>query len=332
MTCTATIDWNGQLGFDPLGDSSLPFTGSLDGVSHTIDNLHINRTGSNYTGETTGWYIGLIGRAKAGARLFRLGLRNADIRGYQYVGGLVGYIQGYANDALPIEITDCYTTGYLASSYNTPGGGYVGGLVGSAANAWIDHSWSSMEIEASQADGVGGLIGMTNVQGMVTNSYYQGTVRGRQIVGGLIGGLNGITVQKCWTQGEVKGDSRIGGFAGEIAGSAVENSYSQAKVSATDNLAGGFAYSSNSNSLHYNYATGYVNGPNINKAGFLQKRGTSSRETDCYWDTQTTGQSQSEGAAIGMTTGQMQDQTNFSNWDFNSVWTIEAGDYPRLRE
>jgi len=332
IDCSATIDWNGQLGFDPLGDSSLPFTGSLDGAGHTIDNLHINRTGSNYTGETTGWYVGLIGRAKAGAQLSQLGLRNADLRGYQYVGGLVGYIQGYTNDALPIEITDCYTTGYLASSYNTPGGGYVGGLVGSAANAWIDHSWSSMEVEASQADGVGGLIGITNVQGMVINSHYQGTVRGGQIVGGLIGGLNGITVQKCWTQGEVKGEAKIGGFAGEIAGSAVENSYSQAKVSATNNLAGGFAYSSNSKGLYYNYAAGYVSGPNINKAGFLQKRGYSSRETDCYWDIQTTGQSQSEGTAIGLTTGQMQNQTNFSNWDFNSIWTIEAGDYPRLRE
>jgi hypothetical protein len=323
IDCSATQAWNNQQGFEPLGNSALPFTGLLDGRGFTIDHLHVNRTANNQKG------IGLIGKAEAGAQLLNLGLRNADIRGYEAVGGLIGWAQGFSNDPLPMIIDNCYTTGYLASS--SQGEGAVGGLLGDGSNLQIDHSWSTMEIEASQANKVGGLVGKINSSGKIRQSHYQGNVRGGQKVGGLIGFLNGGEIEKCWTKGEIRGDE-VGGLAGEITGK-IENSYSQAKVSTISNQGGGFVFYARSSgaTIINSYSTGYLYGVNVSQAGFLGKS-NNSEEKNCYWDFQTSGQAQSRGSASGLTTDQMQNQASFTDWDFANVWTIKEGNYPSLRE
>ena len=53
--------------------------------------------------------------------------------------------------------------------------------------------------------------------------------------------------------------------------------------------------------------------------------------TNCYWDTQTSGQSTSDGGT-GKTTAQMKPQTTFSGWDFDNIGGIEEGvTYPFLQ-
>ena len=331
LDCAATLDWNNQLGFDPLGDNITPFTGSLDGQGFTIDNLHINRTDQN-----DGWDVGLIGKAKAGAQISHLGLRNADIRGYKYVGGLIGFAQGSIK-VDPIQINDCYTSGYLASSENQGQEGFIGGLIGNAQKTSVDQSWSSMEIEASQTKIVGGLIGEINLQSEIRNSFFQGKVNGYQVVGGLIGHMrSGTSAEQCWTKGEVTGD-QAGGFVG-IAEGNIQNSYAQTNVTVTDQSGGGFAalsQGSSSSPVSFTncYATGYVHGSksSIQKAGFLYKP-QHTLETSCYWDINSSSQALSGGKAVGLTTTQMKDKSSFSDWDFNHIWQIQETQYPTLRE
>lgn len=323
IDCSATIDWNDGLGFDPLGDGTTAFTGSLDGQGYTIDSLHINRT----TNGINGYYIGFIGQAKAGAQISHLGLRNADIRGYQYVGGLIGQTVGYTNDILPITVNDCYTTGYLASSRNDSQETFVGGLIGNAAKAQINYSWSSMEINAPQANVIGGLIGGTNIQTSISHSYATGKINGHQTVGGLVGWIRtGVSAEQCWSQGEVSGDI-VGGLVGTNEGR-IENSYSQTKVSVSGNSGGGFTASNNAyGSIFNSYSAGYVSG--VNGGGFVQnKHGT---VQDCYWDINSSGQTSSSKAA-GLMTTQMKDSANFPDWDFSTIWKIEEGQYPSLRK
>jgi hypothetical protein len=60
--------------------------------------------------------------------------------------------------------------------------------------------------------------------------------------------------------------------------------------------------------------------------------------TNVYWDTESTGTTQAfgtgTGAATGLTTSQMQQQTSFTGWDFDDIWIIDPeinNGYPYLR-
>jgi hypothetical protein len=138
---------------------------------------------------------------------------------------------------------------------------------------------------------------------------------------------SGISVKQCWSQGEVSGD-KVGGLVGDNNGN-IENSYAQAKVSIIGSIGGGFAaFGHPQSSIINSYATGYVSG--ANKSGFIQSLYNTSVQ-NCYWDMNSSGQA-SSGRGTGLTTDQMKNSSNFSNWDFNSIWKIEAGRYPSLRE
>ena len=53
--------------------------------------------------------------------------------------------------------------------------------------------------------------------------------------------------------------------------------------------------------------------------------------SDCYWDTETSGQLTSDGGT-GKTTDEMMQQTTFVGWDFSTAWTIcEGATYPWLQ-
>ena len=58
----------------------------------------------------------------------------------------------------------------------------------------------------------------------------------------------------------------------------------------------------------------------------------------CFWDTELSGVTTSTGSSqkelgTGLSTEQMQDEMTFRNagWDFNYVWMISEGEYPKLR-
>ena len=80
VTKTDTAKWGAE-GFNPIGDYSNKFSGTFDGLGHTISDLYINRPAQNY--------IGLFGYINNSATIKNIGLENLNITGQNYVGGLV---------------------------------------------------------------------------------------------------------------------------------------------------------------------------------------------------------------------------------------------------
>jgi len=66
--------------------------------------------------------------------------------------------------------------------------------------------------------------------------------------------------------------------------------------------------------------------------GFCGYTSDDEKITDCFWDTETSGKSSSDGGT-GKTTSEMKTKSTFTAWDFDTtpVWTIEPGNsYPYL--
>jgi PGF-CTERM protein len=147
--------------------------------------------------------------------------------------------------------------------------------------------------------GVGGLVGRNS--GTVENSYATGSVSSDGFnVGGLVGDGRLGTVKKSYATGDVSGDSNVGGLVGN--GGTVEKSYATGSVSGGRNVGG------------------------------LVGQDAALTVTGSYYDTETTGQSSSEGGT-GLTTSEMTGSAATSNmdaFDFTSTWETESDDYPIL--
>ncbi|CAK0762101.1 hypothetical protein WCLP8_3400001 [uncultured Gammaproteobacteria bacterium] len=84
IDANATSGWNsngsgGYYGFAPIGDTTTNFTGSLDGLGHTISNLYINRPTEDY--------VGLFGAAGSGSSLSNLVLGGGSVTGERSITG-----------------------------------------------------------------------------------------------------------------------------------------------------------------------------------------------------------------------------------------------------
>ncbi|MBP1764290.1 MAG: hxuA 1 [Firmicutes bacterium] len=80
IDASATKDWNTGAGFATIGDYYNPFSGTMNGDGHVINNLYINRTGFKYAS----LFGGLTGT------ITNIGLTNESLTGGDQVGGLVG--------------------------------------------------------------------------------------------------------------------------------------------------------------------------------------------------------------------------------------------------
>jgi hypothetical protein len=157
--------YNTGSGFEPVGTDATRFTGNFNGDGYNINNLYINRSGTNY--------IGLFGFVDSGGNVINVGLKDVNITGNHHVGGLIGWNNGG-------NVSNSYVTGSVSGS-----GDNIGGLMGCHYfNANVSNSYATVSV--SGTDMVGGLIGW-NV-GDVSNSYVTGSVSGSgPEIGGLIG-------------------------------------------------------------------------------------------------------------------------------------------------
>jgi filamentous hemagglutinin family protein len=165
IDASATSSWNSAAGFTPLGyDSSNKFTGTFDGLGHTISDLVINRP--------TTYYVGLFGITDTGSVIQNVGLVGGSMSGHYYVGGLVGLNYG--------DITNAYATGDVSGTIN------IGGLVGSSSSySTIKNSYSSVNVTGTNY--VGGLAGSL-FTGSIEKTYAIGEVTSTgSAVGALIG-------------------------------------------------------------------------------------------------------------------------------------------------
>jgi filamentous hemagglutinin family protein len=278
--------------------------------------------------------------------------RLTDIYGVQGMGSsgaLLGSFYRLAND-IDASGTSAWNSGagfvpvgtdaaFFAGNLN--GAGYViNGLtinrpttdyVGLIGYAGAGSSISNLGLLGGSVTGqnyVGGLVGHKD-GGTITQAYATGAVTGSGwFVGGLVGANDFGTITQAFATGSVTGRSDfVGGLVGANAGS-ITQAYATGAVTGSSWFVGGLVGNNTGGSITQAYATGAVVGGNY--VGGLVGRGEYSIITQSYWDTQTTGQSGSDGGT-SLTTAQARTQAGYAGWDFGTVW-YQAGDMrPILR-
>ncbi len=84
--------------FTPIGGYGYAFRGTFDGQGHTISGIRVYKDGSSAS--SAAGSLGLFGYVDGG-KVKNVVLRDAVIRGYDNIGGLVGYLKNGT-------ITDCF--------------------------------------------------------------------------------------------------------------------------------------------------------------------------------------------------------------------------------
>ncbi len=210
----------GEEGWLPIGYNNgiylnRPFSGSYDGQGYKIDALHLDRTSDG---------SGMFGYVRS-AKLNRIILTNVNIKGNNFVGGLVGEVDNSLIDS-------CYAGGSVSGNYSIgglfgkiydsdinrcssgnslSGERYIGGLIGSTYKATVYRSFSNSSVNGTSW--CGGLIGSTDDRTILSKCYANGSVNGTSYIGGLIGS-NNAAVSDCYSRGSVSGISRAGGLMG----------------------------------------------------------------------------------------------------------------------
>ena len=323
INASVTADWydegSGPQGFEPLGNATTGFNGTVDGGEYTVTNLTVNRS--------TDDAIGLFGHLESNGTVRSVTVEAVTVSGNNDVGGLVG-----TNDG---KINQSSVTGTVDGSQR------VGGLVG-RNDGTVRGSSTTVQIDGT--DYVGGLVGESKNGSTVTRSAAAGDVTGTNFLAGGAVGQNNGTVRMVAATGTVDGVTKVGGLVGQnLAGGDVEQSYATGAVNGRQ--AGGLV-SWNRGEIRLSYAAGRVNGTAPSVGGFVGYNSHGATVEDSYWDNGTTNQSAGVSSATGTVTNlvgfgtrgdtsaaaEMQGPSavdNMDTLDFTTVWAATDG-YPVL--
>lgn len=241
IDATATSSWNGNKGFKQIGTANNEFTGKFDGLDYNIFGLTINRADEKN--------VGLFGVVD-GATINNVTLVGGSITGGQSVGAIVGS----ARDSV---ISNSTNSTAVNGNYN------IGGIVGDAQNSTLTNLINTGTIGAATGAGnrIGGLVGNLQDSSLGGNSYNLGAVTSvGHDVGGLVGHAYDATIgdgtNLVYNRLNVTGAYNVGGIVGNMEGSTVQNAENSGTVTATlysvDN-------DGNSNGK-YNYHSAQYNG------------------------------------------------------------------------
>lgn len=194
------------------------FYGKFDGLDYNIFGLTINRSGENN--------VGLFGVVD-GANINNVTLVGGSITGGQSAGAIVGS----ARDSV---ISNSTNSTAVNGDYN------IGGIVGDAQNSTLTNLINTGTIGAATGDGnrIGGLVGNLQESSLGGNSYNLGAVTSvGHDVGGLVGHAYDATIgdgtNLVYNRLDVTGTYNVGGIVGNMEGSTVQNAENSGTVLAT---------------------------------------------------------------------------------------------------
>ena len=194
------------------------FYGKFDGLDYNIFGLTINRADENN--------VGLFG-AVDGANINNVTLVGGSITG----GRAVGAIVGSARDSV---ISNSTNSTAVNGDYN------IGGIVGDAQNSILTNLINTGTIGVATGDGnrIGGLVGNLQESSLGGNSYNLGAVTSVGYdVGGLVGHAYDATIgdgtNLVYNRLDVTGAYNVGGIVGNMEGSSVQNAENSGTVLAT---------------------------------------------------------------------------------------------------
>jgi filamentous hemagglutinin family protein len=303
IDATATSGWNSGAGFTAIGGAATQFTGKFNGLGHSISNIFINQSATNY--------IGLFGYASAAATISNVALLSASITAYNVVGGLAGVNLG--------TIRNVYTTGSLSANYK--GGGVVGENQGTVTgsissivagggsdiggfagyNTGTISSSSALGTATTTGDGAGGFVGEN--LGTITDSAASGNVSGTSAVGGLTGANSGTITSSSATGGVTGTGIYVGGLAGvNNAAGSISDSYATGNVitdkSGLDSYVGGLV-GRNFGAISSSHAEGTVEGNANNVGGLVGTNSSGGSITGTYATGAVTGHALYVGGLVG---------------------------------
>jgi hypothetical protein len=276
---------------------------SIGGISFYLDSSQVNNC--SYEGNisieqgTYGSYMGgLFGDVDTS--ILEYCSSNCTMIGFEYVGGLVGYLGSNST------IRKCSSIfNYTSSGYDTDNGYQIGGLIGmfSGTNNIIEESYAIIDFlgdKSGYGDGFGGLIGYINTS------------------------LNGTqTIQNCYAIGKIEfitntlDVSSIGGLIGFVfkvntGHINLSNSYASVEIILTP-----------SNSYNYGGGIGmitdnsYDNGTITTTNTFYDETVSIVGEGDWIVDNKGTPKTTSQMIYPNSNT------TTYTNWDFTQIWNID---------
>nr|WP_170131910.1 YDG domain-containing protein [Zavarzinia compransoris] len=159
-----------------IGTDTNRFTGTLEGLGHSITGLTIN-VGSSY-------YGGLIGGATAGAVVRDLALNGGSVRGNALTGALIGYATAGA-------VTVAYVFSSVAVTTASTG---AGGLIGYSAGATLMITNSLVTGAVTSPVTVGAFVSSQNRGSVtITNSVFDSTTTGATRDNGSVAANSGQT-------------------------------------------------------------------------------------------------------------------------------------------
>ena len=148
-------------------------------------------------------------------------------------------------------------------------------------------------------------------------------IEGRDNTAGLVG-FNKGKISQCYVQGQVSGRNSIGGMIGLASADTVMNSYASVIIGRTSTYSGGLIGRANGGGVYSNnYANSMAKGYAV--PGFMgDDEGTFSNN---YYNSDLASQTSVSGVT-GLTTEQFAEVSNFSGWNFDSLWITESGSFP----
>lgn len=267
IDCDGSEAWDGGKGFNPIASNDIPFTGTLNGNHHTITNVTILRA-DDTQGEAEGdeESVGLFAWT-SGADISDLNIDTSKVKGYAFVGGIVGWAENtlLTNVSFNATVVDnsCNPGHCVWARYGTVGGGIAGMLHNSA----IFNGVTSGPVKGS-GNTIGGLVGQMGTNSSITSSSSSSNIDGGHKLGGAVGLMEGGELVDVHASGVVdanveedyKNGYAAGGLVGAMQGSAsVSHSSATGDVHADYSAAGGLVGNKDGvGTIEDSYATGDV--------------------------------------------------------------------------
>ena len=211
-------DENPEEGWQPIGTSSAPFKGILDGNGKKVTGFWINRTNSDY--------VGFFGETNK-ATIKNFTLKGTNVKGKAYTGFLIGV-------GRETSILDCTFEGHI---YGTS---WVGGCIGSMEQSTLSNISQKISVKGS-GDYIGGLVGRANGTGLITECNITcKSIEGVNYVGGICGENAGSDnhIEHSVVYSSINGDDYVGGISGHYYSGNVDNCGFVGSINANSNVGG----------------------------------------------------------------------------------------------
>ena len=189
-------DPNQTENFTAIGNEDNPFRGHFDGDNHTISGVRIFKNGTTNNDKYQGLFGNLGLWPSEESEIKNLILDDADIIGFDYTGGFVGYMKyGY--------VTNCQTTSSVFIRTVNDGTFHHGGVVGYLWNGEVSNCVSmstlTMASNLSGCNSYGGLVG----------TQFNGTLRDNLVIEASVPATTAVSAHYGAIVGDLDNTSSI---------------------------------------------------------------------------------------------------------------------------